>query len=193
MDRSSSNAASREPIDERSRDDGRALEQTNGEAEKLNRPPRVGTEVQGAHEAFDDLVRVRRSEDWFRKLNAVRSLTPSEDGQVVSRLSGVYGFVKSETLTGIKDSALHERIPVHMRPSSLNPIELHITDSGNVVVLVYVSEGGAGRLSMSAGVVGDVVGCFSDRLSKPILASIPASRIRIWRPIARECATIHVN
>ena len=73
-------------------------------------------------------------------------------------------------------------------------VEIHVLGEGRDMVLVNVSLGDAARLSAPMGDVGEIFAFFSDGdEARPILVSIPISRVRTWQSRTRKFAVIDVN
>ena len=141
------------------------------------------------------LVGYSRAE--VRATNGLRRMLDTEDGQVLSRLSGVYGFANHLSLShrfGSPDHPPLSTLKLGREHSTAHEVEVHALGEGSVMVVVAVSRGDAARLSDPTGDVGEVLGFFFDGdEARAVMVGIPASRIRTWQPRTQDFAAIDVN
>jgi hypothetical protein len=129
----------------------------------------------------------------LRKANEVRGMMPLEQGQELSSLRGVYGFVHYLRLSarlGVEDDF---DFPVNRLPNRIS-VEVHKTSGGDVMLLVYVDESSAARLGSPHGAIGSIFGFFSPCDEHSVLAGLPVRRILDWEPrIGGECAFAEIQ
>ena len=108
----------------------------------------------------------------LRKANEVRGMMPLEQGQELSSLRGVYGFVHSLILMGRLGVEDDFDFPVNRLPNRIS-VEVHKTSGGDVMLLVYVDESSAARLGSPHGAIGSIFGFFSPCDEHSVLAGLP--------------------
>ena len=95
----------------------------------------------------------------LRRENGVRQMMPLEHNQELSSLRGVYGFARDLAL----QLAFASRNPGGLalkREQERRNIEVHKTQEGNAMVLVYVDETTTMRLGNPNGEIGSIFGFF---------------------------------
>ena len=163
--------------------------------------PNKDADEAAAPERPQDAVLIGNSRAELRERNGLRRMLDTEDGQVLSRLIGVYGFASHLSLAhrfkstdgphlGLDLSSLR----LGREHSTAREAELHALGEGRAMVLVNVSRGAAARLSDPTEDVGEIFGFFFDgNDARPILVGIPVSRVRTWQSRTDEFAVIDVN
>ena len=185
-------------------DDPPQVEETGGDEStpiRIAPDPDENADEDGAPEHPQHTVLVGFSRAELRTRNALRKMLDTEDGQVLSRLIGVYGFASPSSLRR-RLRGPDDRHPV-LRLSTLTlshengtgrEVEVHALGEGRVMVLVNVSQGDAARLSDPTGDVGEILGFFLDGYeARAITVGIPVSRIRTWQYRTLKFAEIDVN
>ena len=124
-------------------------------------------------------VFVGYSVEELRKANEVREMMPLEQGQELSSLRGVYGFVHYLRLSGAFRLLAEIDFPVNRRQNEKG-VEIHKTLEDEVMVLVYVDESTAARLANAQGEVGSIFGFFRSVEGHAVLAGLPLSRVLDW-------------
>ena len=115
----------------------------------------------------------------LRKANEVREMMPLEQGQELSSLRGVYGFVHYLGLNGAFGS--NNKIDFSVsREQHRKGVEVHKTPKGNVMLLIYVDESTAARLGNPYGEVGQIFGFFRPVDGHAVLVGLPLRRILGW-------------
>ena len=114
----------------------------------------------------------------LREANAVREMMPLEEGQELSNLAGVYGFVHYLRLPTVFGPQREIDFPMN-REQSRKGVEVHKTAAGDVTVLIHVDESTAARLGI-ADDVGTVFGFFRPFDAHHVLIGLPVGRISTW-------------
>ena len=163
--------------------------------------PNKDADEAAAPERPQDAVLIGNSRAELRERNGLRRMLDTEDGQVLSRLIGVYGFASHLSLAhrfkstdgphlGLDLSSLR----LGREHSTAREAELHALGEGRAMVLVNVSRGDAARLSDPTEDVGEIFGFFFDgNEGRTVLVGIPVSRVRTWQSRTQEFAVIDVN
>ena len=165
--------------------------------------PRLNEEAKkpADREHYQSSVLMGHSRVEIRRRNGLRSMLDTEDGQVLSRLMGVYGFANHLSLKIRVGHPDHRRLGLQLSTLKLNreqsiahEVEVHALGDGRVMVLVNVSTDDAARLSAPTGDVGEVLGFFFDGdEARMVMVGIPVSRIQTWQPRTQEFAAIKIN
>ena len=124
-------------------------------------------------------VAVGYSVNAIRKASEVREMMPLEQGQELSSLRGVYGFVHYLRLNGAFGSNKEIDFPVN-REQNRKGVEVHKSSKGDVMLLIYVDESTAARLVNPHGGVGSLFAFFRPVDGHAVLAGIPLRRILDW-------------
>ena len=158
-------------------------------------------DVAAVPEQPQDAVLVGYSRTEIRARTGVRRMLNTEDGQILSRLMGVYGFASHLSVSSRFRSPDHRHLGLRLSTlrlgrehSTAKEVEVHALGEGRVMVLVCVSQGDAARLSDPTGDVGEILGFFFDGgEARRVMIGIPVSRIRTWQSRTQEFAAIDVN
>ena len=185
-------------------DDSRPVEATGGDTTSpVQIAPDRGEDADEATapERPQHAVLVGFSRAELRARNGLRRMLDTEDGQVLSRLIGVYGFASHSSLSrrlkspGSRHSDLDlSTLRLGREHSMAREVEIHALGEDRVLVLVNVSRGDAARLSDPTGNVGEVFGFFFDGdEARPVMVGVPVSRIRTWQARTQDFAAIDVK
>ena len=178
-----------------------APRQTLERADRHPPNPNKDADDQAASERPQDAVLIGNSRAELRERNGLRRMLDIEDGQVLSRLIGVYGFVSHLSLAHRFKSTDGPHLELDLSSlrlgrehSTAREVELHALGEGRPMVLVNVSRGDAARLSDPTGDVGEIFGFFFDgNEDRAVLVGIPVSRVGTWQSRTQEFAAIDVN
>ena len=137
----------------------------------------------------------------MRAKNGLRRMLNTEEGQVLSRLMGVYGFASHLSISSRLRSRDHRHLGLQLSTlrlrrdhSSAHEVEVHALEEDRDMMLVRVSQGDAARLSAPTGDVGEVLGFFFDgEEAQTMMVGIPVSRIRTWQSRTPDFAAIDVD
>ena len=130
-----------------------------------------------AAELRDAGVVLGYSVEALRKANEVREMFSLEQGQELSSLRGVYGFIHYLSLSTMFSLKVDVSVK---RVQNRKSVEVHKMSEGNVMLLVYVDESTATRLGSARGKVGAIFGFFRPFDKHTILAGLPTRRILSW-------------
>ena len=119
------------------------------------------------------------SVDELREATEVREMMQLEQGQELSSLRGVYGFVHYLSLSGSFGPNAEIDFSVN-REQDRKGVEVHKTTEGDVMLLMYVDESTAARLGSAHGEVGSIFGFFRPGDGHAVLAGLPVRRILDW-------------
>ena len=177
-----------------------APRQALGPADRHPPDPNKDVNDHAASERPQDAVLIGNSRAELRERNGLRRMLDTGDGQVLSRLMGVYGFAFGPALGHrfkSPDGRQMSDLPTLMlrgERSITEEVEFHVLGEGRDMMLVNVSRGDAARLSAPTGDVGEIFAFFlGGDEARPILVGIPVSRVRTWQPRTKEFAVIDVN
>ena len=184
--------------------DSRPVEATGGDRTspvQVAPDPNKEAEEAAASERQQDAVLIANSRAELRERNGLRRMLDTEDGQVLSRLIGVYGFASHLSLArrlkstdGAHSGLDLSSLRLGREHSIAREAELHALGEDSAMVLVNVSRGDAARLSDPTGDVGEIFGFFFDgNEDRAVLVGIPVSRVRTWQSRTQEFAVIDVN
>ena len=115
----------------------------------------------------------------LRKANEVRTMMPLEQGQELSGLSGIYGFVEYFRLGGVFGPYGEIDFSVQRERDSQG-VEVHKTPAGDVMLLIYVDESTAVRLANPHAGVGSIFGFWRPVDGHSALVGLPIGRILDW-------------
>lgn len=137
-----------------------------------------GSDVVTPPDVTKERVALGYTVEELRKVNGLREMLPLEEGQELSSLSGVFGFVHYLILntTRLRDEV---DFPVK-RHRWAKGVEVHKTANGNAMLLVYVDESTAARLGDSSGEVGSIFGFFKSVDEHAVLVGLPIGRVLDW-------------
>ena len=117
----------------------------------------------------------------LRETNGVREMFPLEQGQELSSLSGVHGFIHYFSLGLMFNQKMDIDVPVSRVRTLKDSVEVHKTTEGNTMLLVYVDESTAARLGNTQSNVGRIFGFYQPFDTHTILVGLPAIRISAWQ------------
>ena len=159
-------------------------------------PTEVVTSPTESPNPMKEPILIGRTVEEVRTVNGVRPMMELEEGDRLSEVrNGVYGYMSGISLGRILTDSAGPSPSISRELSSWGTVEIHKTRQGQVMLLVYVDESSAVRLTEMTEKVGTVFVFFQPDEKRPEMVVIPVSRIVEWehRSSAPGFAEVIIN